>query len=95
MKLLTFYGNFDYKKKGISMNQQKGIIKLDEKSQTFNLYSPLDETNIGSQSFMIKEIFYIFKNRYNYMTNHSFNLGESILKELINPSNKKFTDYLR
>ena len=32
MKFLSFYGNFDYKKKGISMEQQKGIVKLDELS---------------------------------------------------------------
>ena len=86
LKFLSFYGNFDYKKKSIYIKGDEKIKKLEEVSQAFNLYSPIDGSNLGQQAFKIKEIFYIFKNRFNFITNHSFKECESILKELINPS---------
>jgi len=75
------------------MNEEEGIKKNEEISQTFNLFSPIDGRNIGSQAYIIKEVFYVFKNRYNFMTNHSYSEGQSILKELINPSNQKFEEF--
>lgn len=47
MKFLAFYGNFDYKKKSIYMVGDVKIRSLDENSQFFNLYSPIDDRNLG------------------------------------------------
>lgn len=74
------------------MNDEKdGIRKNEDPSQSFNLYT--GGKNIGSQAHKISEVFYVFKNRYNFMTNHSYQERESILKELINPSNQRFEDF--
>lgn len=43
-----------------------------EHSSNFDLFSPIDGKNIGAKSFKIKEIFYMFKNRYNHITSKNF-----------------------
>lgn len=54
--------------------------------------SPDDPGNdIGSRAFKIKEVFYCFKNRVQLIRNKNFKRGESILKELLNPSLEEFS----
>jgi len=60
----------------------------------FSLLSPLDGQDVGAKSKNMKNILYVFKNRLEYISNHPIQQGESILKDLINPSNHKFTDLL-
>lgn len=93
IKFLQFYANFDYKNKAINMQEKKVITNIENNQNAFNLFSPIDGRNIGVQAYCLKEIMGIFKNRFNYITNHSFEEGESILKVLINPSNHDFESF--
>ena len=61
------------------------IVKKKTPDNSFSLLSPIDDSDIGNQAFKIREIFMVFKNRYNLITNIQFTERESILKYLINP----------
>ncbi len=73
LNFLQFYANFRTNQKEIVI-RDKGEIrdKNEESNQHFVLYSPIDDEDIGNRAFRIKDVFYIFKNRYNYMMNCSY-----------------------
>jgi hypothetical protein len=59
-----------------------------------SFYSPQDDTHdIGKSAFKIRDVFNVFKNRFRVITGKNFKEGESILKELINPSGEEFRYY--
>lgn len=95
MKFFQFYMNFDFNRKEIVVEGGGKIRTKNSNENGFVLYSPINGANIGGQAFRIREIFGTFKNRYNFVTNHSFKNKESILKYLINPSEKNFEIYLK
>ncbi|CAK85020.1 unnamed protein product (macronuclear) [Paramecium tetraurelia] len=93
LRFLEFYGQkFDYQRKRILMINGGSITNKPTPDDKFSLISPQDpDHDIGSGSFKIKEIFKIFANRFNFMSNYNFKPEESVLKYLINPSDQKFT----
>ncbi len=94
MKFLQFYAQFDINGKQIIVRQGGDIRPKRQKVLGFSLLSPIDDRDIGSQAFRIREIFSVFGNRYNYMTNIQYKDGESVLRLLLNPSEKDFKIYL-
>lgn len=98
LKFLEFYGlKFDINIHQIIMQDGGSVVEKNTQNSEygFSLISPQDSTHdIGNASFRIKEIFSVFKNRFNFLTNYNFEEGESILKYLINPSKKVFS-YLK
>lgn len=95
LKFLEFYGlKFDINVHQIIMQDGGSVVEKNTQNSEygFSLISPQDSTHdIGNASFRIKEIFSVFKNRFNFLTNYNFEEGESILKYLINPSKKVFS----
>ncbi len=52
-----------------------------------SFYSPQDDSHdIGKSAFKIRDVFNVFKNRFRVISNKNFKQGDSVLKELINPS---------
>ena len=97
LNFLKFYGqDFDFQRKEIDMVDGGAILNKRESSFNFSLWSPQDPNhNIGNQCFKFKEIFGVFRNRYNFVSNYPMEVGKSILKHLINPSNKDFEIYIK
>jgi non-canonical poly(A) RNA polymerase PAPD5/7 len=95
LKFLYFYGiEFDYQRREILMTNGGKIVDKDRPSFNFSLMSPQNPGhNIGNQVFKFKDVFSMFKNRHNLITNTSFIPGDSILRQLINPSNRRFKDF--
>lgn len=95
LKFLEFYGiKVDINLHQIIMQDGGSIVQKNNQNSEygFSLISPQDSTHdIGNASFRIKEIFNVFKNRFNFLTNYNFEEGESILKYLINPSKNVFS----
>lgn len=95
LKFLEFYGlKFDLNLHQIIMQDGGSVVEKNSQNSEFgfSLISPQDSTHdIGNASFRIKDIFNVFKNRFNFLTNYNFEEGESILKYLINPSKKVFS----
>lgn len=57
----------------------------------FSFMSPQDpEHDIGKSAFKIRDVFSVFRNRYRMLLAKNFKKGESILKELVNPSQVEF-----
>lgn len=49
--------------------------------------SPQDpDHDVGKSAFKIKDVFSVFRNRFRMILGKNFKRGESILKELVNPS---------
>lgn len=98
IKFLEFYGlKFDLNFHQIIMQGGGSIVEKNTQNTEygFSLISPQDSTHdIGNASFRIKDIFNVFKNRFNFLTNYNFEEGESVLKYMINPSKKVFS-YLK
>ena len=95
LKFLEFYGiKFDINLHQIIMQDGGSVVQKNNQNSDygFSLISPQDSAHdIGNASFRIKEIFNVFKNRFNFLTNYNFEEGESILKYLINPSKNVFS----
>ena len=51
--------------------------------------NPLDD--IGGKAFKIREVLSCFKNRLEIIRHKNFRRGESVLKELLNPSMGTFS----
>jgi non-canonical poly(A) RNA polymerase PAPD5/7 len=96
LKFMQFYGSeFDYVRKEITMTHGGQIWDKYKPNYSFTLISPQNpDHDIGSQAFKFKEVFSVFKNRFNFMTNIEFPQEKSILKHLINPSGKDFREYI-
>lgn len=55
--------------------------------QYFSFMSPQDpDHDVGKSAFKIKDVFSVFRNRFRMILGKNFKKGESILKELVNPS---------
>lgn len=53
--------------------------------------SPQDpDHDVGKGAFKIKDVFSVFRNRFRMILGKNFKRGESILKELVNPSEAEF-----
>ncbi|CAD8210064.1 unnamed protein product [Paramecium octaurelia] len=93
IKFLEFYGiKFDVSRKKIVMSQGGRIENKSTQDERFSLFSPQDpDHDVGHSSYKIKEIFKIFQNRHNFLTNYNFKPGESVLRYLINPTDQKFS----
>lgn len=88
---LNFYANFDVVKKEIHISDGGMVKQKSESSLYFKLISPVDQTvNIAGQSYRMREIFGVFRNRFKVMTNKAYREGNSILADLINPASKDF-----
>lgn len=62
------------------------IIDKRIKDNSFCLISPQDDDHdIGSSAYRIRDVFNMFKNRYQIISNLNFQPGESVLKVLVNP----------
>ena len=84
LKFFDFYANFDVSSKQIIIAEGGAIVDKYEKDANFSVISPQDATHdVGGPSFKIKEVFGIFKNRYNFLNNYNFGERESILKYLV------------
>lgn len=92
LKFFEFYAiKNDWSKKRVIMNDGGDIIDKNCSDSGFSLISPQDiEHDIGKSAYRIKDIFNVFKNRYLFLTNYNFQVGESIVKYLVNPSNGVF-----
>ncbi len=93
---LSFYGKeFDYRNNQITMHDGMKIVPKKNPGISFSVTSPHNaEHNIGLQAFKFIDVFKAFRNRHDVMTNFQHPVGESILRFLINPSNKQFKVYL-
>ncbi|CAD8121914.1 unnamed protein product [Paramecium sonneborni] len=93
IKFLEFYGiKFDVSRKKIVMGQGGSIQNKSTQDDRFSLISPQDsDHDVGHSSYKIKEIFKIFQNRHNFLTNYNFKPGESVLRYLVNPIDQKFS----
>jgi non-canonical poly(A) RNA polymerase PAPD5/7 len=87
LQFLLYYGVvFNYADLEIDMTKSPNIQKKKDRNNSFSLVSPQDPTqNLGYACFKFYEIFRIFKNRYNYITNLEHQRGDSMLVHLINP----------
>eukprot|EP01016_Furgasonia_blochmanni_P029777 TRINITY_DN3118_c0_g1_i17.p1 TRINITY_DN3118_c0_g1~~TRINITY_DN3118_c0_g1_i17.p1 ORF type:complete len:243 (-),score=57.96 TRINITY_DN3118_c0_g1_i17:104-832(-) len=93
LRFLEFYGiKFDCNTQQVVMTNHGSIIpKEGPRDGAFSLISPQDERHdIGNAAFKIKDVFGMFKNRFHFLTNYNFKMGESILKYLVNPSLREF-----
>ena len=87
LKFLDFYANFDLCRKQIYVADGGGVVDRYFEGYGLSVMSPQDESHdIGAAAFRVKEVFGIFRNRYNFMTNYSFQKEESALKYLISGS---------
>lgn len=95
LQFLNYYGSeFNNINDEIVITSAPYIRKKKQKTMGFSLISPQDpEQNLGGACFKFYEIFKVFKNRYNFMTNVPNEKGQSILKHLINPSERVFKKY--
>jgi non-canonical poly(A) RNA polymerase PAPD5/7 len=95
LKFMQFYGvEFDFHRREILMTNGGRIVEKDRPAPNLGLISPMNpEHNIGNQAFKLRDVFSVFKNRFNFMTNYSFEPNQSILKHLVNPSNRDFSIY--
>lgn len=67
------------------------MVSKPQPDDRFSLISPQDQNHdIGHNSYKIKDVFKVFQNRFNYMTNYNFKPGESVLRYLVNPCDQKF-----
>ena len=91
-----FYGiRFDVASQEIIMKNGGQIRRKGNRNMGFSLiYQQAEDINVGSQAFKIRDVFNVFKNRYNFVMNYKFEPNESVLKYLINPSETDFKIYL-
>ena len=96
INFLSFYGlEFKYRDYEIVMSEGGQIRRRDDEGIGFRLISPQDNgRDIGAQMFKFRDIFQVFKNRFNVLTSTQMDPGESILAILLNPSRQKFKKYL-
>jgi hypothetical protein len=91
---LDVYSNTDWSK--IEVYVGRGIRRPREFVETakpsyFRFMSPENEKDdIGGRAFKIREVFYCFRNRLQLIRHKNFRRGESVLKELLNPSMEEF-----
>lgn len=96
LDFLNFYGqNFNITRDEISMANGGVIRRKTSKNLGFSLLYPQENNiNIGEQAFKVREVLNVFRNRYNFIMNYKFGKNESVLKFLVNPSNRDFSFYL-
>ena len=88
---LSIFIQFESKNKNQIYYKGGKIIDKNCSDERFSLISPQDQSHdLGNSAYKIKEIFSIFKNRYNFLTHYNFSLNESVLKFLVNPSGQVF-----
>lgn len=92
---LDFYSNTDWSQLEVYVG--RGIVRARNSSSDtpkpvyFRFMSPENENDdIGARAFKIKEVFYFFRNRVQLIRHKNFRRGESVLKELLNPSLEEF-----
>lgn len=95
LKFLKYYGQFKVNDDAIHMIDGGRVGKKETADLEFTLFSPLEpERNIGGQSFKIRDVFGVFRNRFQLMSNKKYENGGSILSDLINPQYRDFKGYL-
>lgn len=95
LRFLRFYGSFKINDDAIHMIDGGSIRKKESTDLEFQLFSPFEpERNIGGQSFKIKEIFAVFRNRCQILQNRAYSTRGSILKDLLNPQEQDFNEFL-
>lgn len=68
------------------------IIDKPNTDDRLSLISPQDpDHDIGHSAYKIREIFAVFKNRYNFLTHYNFQPNESVLKYILNPCSQIFS----
>eukprot|EP01017_Pseudomicrothorax_dubius_P026989 TRINITY_DN3062_c0_g1_i1.p1 TRINITY_DN3062_c0_g1~~TRINITY_DN3062_c0_g1_i1.p1 ORF type:complete len:429 (-),score=125.89 TRINITY_DN3062_c0_g1_i1:138-1424(-) len=97
IRFMEYYGiQFDINNKSIILTGGGDVVDKPRgtRDSSFSLISPQDtHHDIGSSSFRIKDVFSLFKNRFNFIVNYNFRPGESILKYIVNPSLQSFIPY--
>ncbi|CAD8121232.1 unnamed protein product [Paramecium sonneborni] len=89
IKFLEFYS--DVQRKRIA-GQGGNIDNKSTQDDRFSFISPQHpDHDIGHNSYKIQELFKIFQNRHDFLTNYNFKPGESVLRYLINPTDQKFS----
>ena len=84
LKFLDFYANFDVARKQILVADGGAVVNKYMTGGGLSVMSPQDASHdIGGAAFRVREVFGIFRNRYNFMMNYSFKKEESALKYLI------------
>ena len=94
---LEFYSlKFNLNDQEIYMKDGGCIRKKKSDNYGFSvLYNEQEELNLGQQAFRIREIFAVFRNRFNFVMNFEGDgKTTSILKYLINPSETNFKAFL-
>ena len=90
---LDFYSTTDWSRLEVYVG--RGLTRLRTPTETakpvyFRFLSPENDDDIGARAFKIKEVFYFFRNRVQLLRHRNFRRGESLLKELLNPSLEEF-----
>lgn len=96
LDFLNYYGStFNLTRDEISMANGGSIRRKRNRHLGFSLLYPQGSNiNIGEQAFKIREVLNVFRNRYNFIMNYKFGKNESVMKYLVNPSNRDFMYYL-
>ena len=97
LKFLEFYGlQFDSSKQKVVMGDTSRFLEKGNKDSNFSLFYPsMTANDLGQSSYKMREVFNCLKNRYFFLTNYNFVIGESVLKYLVNPSKANFEIYLK
>ena len=97
INFMEFYSSTDWSHievlvgRGITRERDSHLSQTGRPSQ-FRFMSPDNPTDdIGGRAFKVKEVFYCFKNRLSVLSHKNFRRGESVLKELLNPSLEEFS----
>jgi non-canonical poly(A) RNA polymerase PAPD5/7 len=84
LKFMDFYANFDISSKQIIIAEGGAIVDKYVKEYALSVISPQEATHdVGGPCFKAREVFGVFKNRFNFLMNYNFKEGESVLKYLI------------
>jgi DNA polymerase sigma len=89
---LDFYGTTDWSTLEVLVGRGVTRTRTVEGSRPvyFRFLSPENDDDIGARAFKVKEVFYFFRNRLQLIRHRNFRRGESVLKELLNPSLEEF-----
>lgn len=95
IEFLAFWGKtFNHRLEEVVFGERVIIRRKETQDDSLRIISPITDDNLGSSAFRFMGAFSMFKNRANFLLNFSFPDKQSILKYLINPSNKNFKQYI-
>lgn len=95
VEFLSYWGKtFNHRTEEVVFGERVVVRQKETQDDSLRILSPVTDDNLGASAFRFLGAFLMFKNRANFLANFAFPDKQSILKHLVNPSNKNFKQYI-